>query len=74
MATDAKLRSALAEMSDVTTVTISQRITSIMNCDLILVLYHGKLAGLGTHDELLRTCELYREIASSQLMREEVAA
>ena len=74
MATDAKLRSALAGMPEVSTVTISQRVTSIMGCDLILVLYHGKVAGLGTHKELLRTCELYREIAHSQLMGEEVAA
>lgn len=74
MATDAKLRMALSELPNITSITISQRISAIMDCDLILVLYHGKMAGIGTHQQLLQTCQLYREIAQSQLVGEGVAA
>ena len=69
-ATDARLRRALESLEGVSTVTISQRVSTIKDCDLILVLHHGAVAGLGTHDDLLGSCELYREIASSQLMGE----
>lgn len=61
-ATDAALRKALAGRKDMTTVVISQRATSIMHADLILVLEDGKCVGKGTHDELLETCGVYREI------------
>ncbi len=72
-ATDARLRHALKELSDrPTTVVISQRVAAVMGSDQILVLDHGQMAGLGTHDELVRTCPIYREICLSQLKAEEV--
>ena len=61
-ATDAALRKALAERKGMTTVVISQRATSLMHADLILVLEDGKCVGQGTHAELLETCGVYREI------------
>ena len=61
-ATDAALRKALAERQGMTTVVISQRATSLMHADLILVLEDGKCVGQGTHAELLQSCEVYREI------------
>lgn len=67
-ATDARLRRALRDLGDgVTTVVVSQRISAVMGADLILVLDHGRVAGLGTHDELVATCAIYQEICSSQL-------
>lgn len=72
MATDARLREALGSLDGITTVTISQRVSSVMGCDLICVLRHGAVAGLGTHEELMRGCELYREIAGTQLHGREV--
>ena len=74
MATDARLRAALAGLDDVGSVIISQRVASIRACDLILVLHHGQLVGLGSHEQLMRSCEHYQEIAHSQLMGEEVSA
>lgn len=66
-ATDAALRKAIKEKTDNTTVFIvSQRSSSIMYADKIVVLDDGKVVGIGTHDELLRGCEVYREICSSQ--------
>ena len=66
-ATDAALRKAIKEKTDNTTVFIvSQRSSSIMYADQIVVLDDGKVAGVGTHDELLADCEVYREICSSQ--------
>ncbi len=68
-ATDAKLRKALKEMrSDcaLTTITVSQRTASIKYCDMIIVLDDGKIAGCGTHDELMDTSDVYREIYNSQ--------
>lgn len=66
-ATDAALRKAIKEKTDNTTVFIvSQRSSSIMYADKIVVLDDGKVVGIGTHDELLRCCEVYREICSSQ--------
>ena len=72
-ATDARLRKAIAENTDQMTVFIvSQRASSIMQADKIIVLDDGKMAGIGTHQELLRTCEVYQEIAVSQFSKEEV--
>ena len=66
-ATDFKLRKALKnETENLTVVIVSQRYSSIKNADKILVLDDGKAAGIGTHDELLKSCEVYREICNSQ--------
>lgn len=72
-ATDAKLRKAIAESTDEMTVFIvSQRVSSVMQADQIIVLDDGEMAGIGTHQELLRTCNVYQEICRLQLVREEV--
>ncbi|BET22936.1 ABC transporter ATP-binding protein [Solobacterium moorei] len=74
-ATDAKLRAALAELitkKHATVFIVAQRISSIMHADKIIVLDQGKMAGIGTHEELLKSCEVYQEIAHSQLSREEL--
>ena len=65
-ATDAKLRRDIKKMH-ATSIIVSQRVSAIMNSDKILVLDHGKLAAMGTHDELLQTCTLYQEIVKSQM-------
>ena len=68
-ATDAKLRKALTllrEKENLTTVTVSQRATSIRHCDIIIVLDDGKVVGKGAHEELLNSCDVYREICLSQ--------
>ena len=71
-ATDARLRKALREMKGETTVfLVSQRAATIQNADRILVLEDGRMAGIGTHQELLKTCQVYKEICMSQLSREE---
>jgi ATP-binding cassette subfamily B protein len=70
-ATDARLRAALSTLPETATVIISQRVSAVMGADQILVLDHGRQAGLGTHRELMFSCELYREIVESQLSREE---
>lgn len=73
-ATDAKLRQAIAQNTENMTVFIvSQRVASIMQADKIIVLDDGKIAGMGTHAELIQGCEIYREICHSQLSKEEVA-
>lgn len=70
-ATDAALRKAIREMEDPPTLFIvSQRTASMMHADQILVLEDGEAAGLGTHEELLRTCEVYKEIYDSQFKKE----
>ena len=70
--TDAKLRAGLAaQMAGVTKIIVAQRISTIRHADEILVLERGELVGRGTHEELLRSCEVYREIASSQLSQQE---
>lgn len=78
--TDAALRHAIRERSvrgaaegglPLTTVIVSQRVSTVRDADMICVLDHGSVAGLGTHDELYATCQLYREICQSQLRREE---
>lgn len=72
--TDAALRRALSEIvSDSTVIIIAQRISTVLNADRILVLDDGKLVGKGTHKELMETCEIYRQIALSQLSEEELA-
>jgi ATP-binding cassette subfamily B protein len=73
-ATDAKVRSALkAETTALTVFIVSQRIGTVMNADRIVVLDDGKVAGMGRHEDLLRSCEVYREIAESQASLGEVA-
>ena len=66
--TDANLRRALSQdMKGVTLITVAQRVSSVKNCDRILVLSDGVPSGYGTHEELMRTCEEYREISESQM-------
>ena len=74
-ATDARLRAALQRRDDTqaTVFIVSQRIGTVMNADRIIVLDEGRVVGIGTHAELLRTCAVYREIAESQASLEEVA-
>jgi ATP-binding cassette subfamily B protein len=73
-ATDARLRAALKqETADATVFVISQRIGTVMNADRIVVLDNGRVAGIGTHAELLKSSEVYREIVASQASLEEVA-
>jgi len=72
--TDAALRAALRkEISNATVIIVAQRISSVMDADRIVVLDQGRVAGMGAHRELLQTCEVYREICSSQLSEEELA-
>ena len=71
--TDAALRKALASKTkDATTIIVAQRISTILHADQILVLDEGKIVGKGTHEELLRNCEVYRQIAKSQLSAKEL--
>jgi len=73
-ATDTRLRAALrAETSDATVFIVSQRIGTVMSADRIGVLDEGRVAGIGRHADLLKTCAVYREIAESQASLEEVA-
>lgn len=81
--TDAALRHAIRERSvrgaaegglPLTTVIVSQRVSTVRDADMICVLDHGSVAGLGAHDELYASCQLYREICQSQLRREELEA
>ena len=72
--TDAALRKALKERTgDSTVIIVTQRISTIKNADQILVLDEGRIVGKGTHRELMADCETYREIALSQLSKEELA-
>lgn len=72
--TDVTLRRALKEATaDTTTLIVAQRISTIIHADQIVVLDEGKVAGQGTHEELLKNCEVYRQIATSQLSEEELA-
>ena len=71
--TDSELRRALhKETKDATIFIVAQRVNTIMNADQIVVLDEGRVVGMGTHKELLKTCDVYREIASSQLTKEEL--
>ena len=70
-ATDARLRKEIREMEDTITVFIvSQRAASIRHADFIIVLEDGEVAGMGTHDALLKDCKVYREIYDSQFTKE----
>lgn len=72
--TDVALRRALKEkIKDTTTLIVAQRISTILHADLIVVLDEGKVVGQGTHKELMKSCEVYRQIAVSQLSEEELA-
>lgn len=72
--TDATLRKELKKYTkDATSLIVAQRIGTIMKADKILVLENGECVGMGTHKELLKTCEVYQEIALSQLSKEELA-
>ena len=72
--TDAALREGLAkELPNTTKVIVAQRISTIRHADQIHVLDRGAAVGLGTHDELMRRCDIYREIALSQLSAAELA-
>jgi ATP-binding cassette subfamily B protein len=84
--TDARLRRSLRQLAfasaeasgpgapvPLTTVIVSQRVSSVRDADLICVMRRGRAVGLGTHAQLLSTCDVYREICESQLEREEVA-
>ena len=72
--TDSMLRAALKrETANATVILVAQRVSSIMHADQIIVLDNGTIAGIGTHEELLATCETYQEIVYSQLTAEEVA-
>jgi ABC-type multidrug transport system fused ATPase/permease subunit len=74
-ATDAKLRDALEyQTQGATTLIVSQRAASIMHADRIVVMEDGKIAGIGSHEELLQNCEVYKEICMSQLSKEELGA
>ncbi len=73
-ATDAKLRKELKkEVKDSIMMIVAQRVSTIMDADRIVVLDEGKVAGIGTHSELLKSCQIYHEIAASQLSEEELA-
>ena len=66
--TDAALRKALSQMgSDMTVVTVAQRVSSVKSCDLIIVIDDGKISAMGTHEELMQTSPQYKEIADSQM-------
>lgn len=72
--TDSTLRKALkAHTKDATTIIVAQRISTILNADKIIVLDDGHMAGIGSHKELMKNCEVYRQIAMSQLSEEELA-
>ena len=72
-ATDARLRKAIREETrDMTVFLVSQRVATVRGADQIIVLDDGKIAGIGTHRQLLEGCQIYREICQSQLSEKEV--
>src|SRR5699024_3825189 len=71
--TDVVLRQALKqETKDAVTIIVAQRISTILHAEQILVLYEGRIVGKGTHEELMKTCDVYRQIAMSQLSEKEL--
>lgn len=73
--TDVKLRKALADnIHDCTIIIVAQRISTILNADKIVVLDEGRIVGIGTHEQLMKSCEVYRQIAHSQLSQKDLAA
>lgn len=71
--TDSALRKALhEEVGGSTVLIVAQRISTILHADQIIVLDEGRIVGKGTHEELLKTCEVYQQIAMSQLSKEEL--
>ena len=73
MATESRLQQAIKHrMKDSTVILIAQRISAVMDADQIIVLDHGEVSGIGTHEELLKTNEIYRSIAISQLGEEAI--
>jgi ATP-binding cassette subfamily B protein len=73
--TDQALRAGIRETAgNATVIIVAQRIATILHADQIVVLDRGRIAGIGTHEELLAGCEVYREIAKSQLAPEELQA
>lgn len=66
-------KSIREHLSDTTVIIVAQRIGTIRNADKILVLHDGEIAGIGKHDELLQNCDIYKEIALSQLSEEELS-
>ena len=72
--TDAMLRQGLSKsLKDTTKIIVAQRISTIKDADKIIVLEHGEAVGMGTHEELMENCSVYREIAQSQLTAAELA-
>jgi ATP-binding cassette subfamily B protein len=72
--TDAKLRAALkAETRQSTVLIVAQRVSTVMDADQIIVLDDGKIVGIGTHQELMKSCDVYKGIVSSQLSATEIA-
>ncbi len=71
-ATEAKLRYGLNQLKDTAVITTTQRVSCVMHCDKIIVIDDGKVVGTGKHDELIKNCEVYREICNSQLKQVEV--
>ena len=66
-ATDAKIREAFrTQLKDTTKIIIAQRVTSVMDADLIVVMDRGRIAAQGRHEELMKTCEIYREVYTAQ--------
>ena len=66
--TDANLRKALSEsLPNSTIITVAQRVSSVKNCDLIIVIEEGAIIGYGKHDELMKNCKEYKEISDSQM-------
>ena len=73
MKTDARLRAALSEVTEnASVIIVAQRISTIIHADQILVLDDGKIVGKGTHEELLKNCDVYMQIAQSQLSAKEL--
>ena len=71
--TDAALRAELKRTTgDATTIIVAQRISTILHAEQIIVLDEGRIAGIGTHKELMKNCEVYQQIAASQLSKEEL--